>query len=164
MQALAESHQSEAGPLDLVEQVLISEDYPYERDASQAHFAVEGAWSDHRLWFAWREEIRILELNLAVDLKAPSARRADLCDLMSRINERLALGHFEAAEEERTLIYRSVLPVLDAPLTVLQVSTLIAAALDAADRFYPAFNFLIWAGKSAQEAVDAAMFETAGEA
>ena len=34
----------------------------------------------------------------------------------------------------------------------------------AVDRFVPAFNFLIWAGKSPEEAMDAAMFETDGEA
>jgi hypothetical protein len=28
----------------------------------------------------------------------------------------------------------------------------------------PAFNFLIWAGKSPREAIDAVMFETQGEA
>ncbi len=151
-------------PLDIVEHVLIAEDYPYDRGAMEAHFAVEGAWSDLRLWFAWREDIRVLELCLALDLKTPAARRAELCDLAVYINERLALGHFDVAREERLLIYRSALPVLDAPLSVLQVSTMIAAALDAADRFYPAFNFLIWAGKSAQEAVEAAMFETSGEA
>jgi len=37
-------------------------------------------------------------------------------------------------------------------------------AVDAAERYFPAFQFVIWAGKTAREAIDAAMFETAGEA
>ena len=41
---------------------------------------------------------------------------------------------------------------------------ILAAALDAADQFLPAFNFVVWAGKSAEEAVAAVVFETAGEA
>lgn len=164
MDLLQETTRRELTAIEIVEQVLISEDYPYERAAFEAHFTVQGAWSDHQLWFCWRDEIRILELCLAIDLKTPQARRGAMCDLVSRVNELLPLGHFEAPGEERALIYRSTAPVLDGPLTELQVSTLIAAALDAADRFYPAFNFLIWAGKSAQEAVEAAMFETAGEA
>lgn len=164
MDLVQDSGRGEPGALDVVEQVLIAEDYPYERGAGQAHFAIEGAWSDHRLWFSWREEVRVLELCLLLDLKTPGARRGELCDLVSRINERLSIGHFNLDAEARALIYRSTAPVLDTPLTILQVSTMIAAALDAADRFYPAFNFLIWAGKSAQEAMDAAMFETAGEA
>ena len=37
-------------------------------------------------------------------------------------------------------------------------------ALDACERYFPAFQFVVWAGKTAREAIDAAMFETAGEA
>ena len=44
------------------------------------------------------------------------------------------------------------------------IRAVIAAAVSAADRFMPAFNFLVWAGKSPREAIDAVMFETHGEA
>ena len=32
------------------------------------------------------------------------------------------------------------------------------------ERYYPAFQFVVWAGKSASEAMSAAMFDTEGEA
>ena len=35
-------------------------------------------------------------------------------------------------------------------------------ALDACERYFPAFQFVVWAGKPAREALDAAMFETQG--
>jgi hypothetical protein len=38
------------------------------------------------------------------------------------------------------------------------------AALEACERYFQSFQFVIWAGKAASEAIDAAMFETAGEA
>ena len=41
---------------------------------------------------------------------------------------------------------------------------LLDIAVEACERFFPAFQFVIWAGKTAREAIDAAMFETAGEA
>jgi hypothetical protein len=41
---------------------------------------------------------------------------------------------------------------------------MLAAALDAADRFQPAFHFLILAGMKAEDAADAALFEVIGEA
>jgi hypothetical protein len=40
---------------------------------------------------------------------------------------------------------------------------MIDAAMEAADRFYPAFDFLL-AGKSPDEAMAACMFETVGQA
>ena len=40
----------------------------------------------------------------------------------------------------------------------------LSAALDACERYYSAFQFVAWAGAGAHEALEAAMFETAGEA
>jgi hypothetical protein len=37
-------------------------------------------------------------------------------------------------------------------------------ALDACERYFQAFQFVLWAGKSAGEALDAVLFETAGRA
>ena len=37
-------------------------------------------------------------------------------------------------------------------------------AVTSCERFYQAFQFVLWAGKSAREALDAAMFETSGQA
>jgi hypothetical protein len=45
-----------------------------------------------------------------------------------------------------------------------QCEALLDAALDTSERYFQAFQFVVWAGKSAREALDAAMFETAGEA
>jgi len=151
-------------PMDVVEQVLIEEQHPYERDEQEAHFAIAGAWSDHQLWFVWRGEVQTLHLHLGLDLKTPAARRAELCDLLARVNERLPLGHFDVWDDEQAIVYRSALPLVGQAATPLQVSTLIAAACEAADRFFPAFNFLIWAGKTPAEAAEAAMFDTVGQA
>jgi hypothetical protein len=45
-----------------------------------------------------------------------------------------------------------------------QCEALLATALESCERYYPAFQFVIWAGKPAREALEAAMFETAGQA
>ena len=41
---------------------------------------------------------------------------------------------------------------------------MIDAAVEAADRFYPAFDFLIRGAKSPEDAMAACMFETVGSA
>jgi hypothetical protein len=63
------------------------------------------------------------------------------------------------------VVYRCALPCIgrDAP-EAGEVAAMLAAGLQAAERFYPAFNFLLWAGKSAEDAAQAVLFETAGEA
>jgi hypothetical protein len=45
-----------------------------------------------------------------------------------------------------------------------QCEAVLGTALDSCERYFPAFQFAIWAGKSAREAIDAAMFDTVGEA
>jgi hypothetical protein len=45
-----------------------------------------------------------------------------------------------------------------------QCEAVLEAALDACERYYQAFQFVVWAGKGAREAIDSAMFDTSGEA
>ena len=41
---------------------------------------------------------------------------------------------------------------------------MIDAAIDAADRYFPAFDYLIRGGSSPRDSIDACLFETAGTA
>ena len=41
---------------------------------------------------------------------------------------------------------------------------LLKTAVDACERYFQAFQFVLWAGKTAREALDAVLFETEGEA
>jgi hypothetical protein len=45
-----------------------------------------------------------------------------------------------------------------------QCAEMLAGAIHACERYYPALQFVIWAGKTAAEAMTAAMFDTEGEA
>ncbi len=45
-----------------------------------------------------------------------------------------------------------------------QIEDLVDIALNECERFYPAFQFVLWGGKSAQDAVAAALLDTVGEA
>jgi hypothetical protein len=45
-----------------------------------------------------------------------------------------------------------------------QCESMLAGAIQACERYFPAFQFVVWAGKSTPEALQAAMFDTEGEA
>ena len=45
-----------------------------------------------------------------------------------------------------------------------QVEDLVDIAVTECERFYPAFQFVIWGGKTAAEAIAASLLETVGEA
>jgi hypothetical protein len=63
------------------------------------------------------------------------------------------------------IMYRQAL-VLPGGLTAstAQCESMLVGAIHACERYYPAFQFVVWAGKSAAEAISAAMFDTEGEA
>lgn len=154
-----------ADPLESVEQAVIGEQYAYERDDGEIHLAVPGDWRDHQIWFAWRPELDALHICASLELKVPDARYKDACELVARLNERLWIGHFDIWIEDGSIIFRHAMAcpggeTVSAP----QAAALIGAAKEAGERLYPAFHYLMWGGKSVEEAVSAAMFDTVGEA
>ena len=45
-----------------------------------------------------------------------------------------------------------------------QCQALLNIATQACERYYQAFQFVVWAGKTARESLNSAMFDTVGEA
>jgi len=152
-------------PLDVVEHVLTAENLEFDRtDDGDLAFALTGDWKDYELWFAWRPEADCLQLCLSLDVRASKKNRAASHELVSLINQRVWLGHFEVWAEDGEIVFRHAmaLPTGDRP-TLAQAASMIDAAVEAADRFYPAFDFML-KGKSPSDAMAACMFETVGQA
>jgi hypothetical protein len=153
-------------PLDVVERVLAAENLSFDRtDDGDLAFALTGDWKDFELWFAWRPEADCLQLCLSVDLKAGKRLRHAAHGLINLINQRVWLGHFEVWADDGEIVFRHALSLPDGERpSMAQTASMIDAAMEAADRFYPAFDFLISGGKSPEEAMAACMFETVGHA
>jgi hypothetical protein len=75
------------------------------------------------------------------------------------------IGHFDLWESEGVVMYRQVLLLCGgAEPTSAQVERLLLTAVEACERYFQSFQFVVWAGKSAPEALQTALFETAGQA
>jgi len=126
---------------------------------------VTGRWSDYHASFTWMDDIESLHLACAFDLKVPERRRSEVKELIQLINEQLWLGHFDLWPQEGVVMFRHALLLAGgAEASGRQCEAQLDAAMEACDRYYQAFQFVVWAGKSAREAMDSALFETAGEA
>jgi hypothetical protein len=153
-------------PLDVVERVVTANDWMFDRRSDQEMAAqVPGQWCDYSLYFAWNEDVGALHFTCAFDMRVPADKRPAIAQLLSLVNERIWLGHFGMAEDEGLPMYRHALPLrgTGGP-TAGQLEDLLDTAVYECERFYPAFQFVVWGGKSAEEAVAAAMIETVGEA
>lgn len=165
--SLSQSQDMELDALELVESCLTEAGWDFQRDEQDATLqCIAGShWGDMGAMFANRNEPPALHFSITLDVKPTSARRMQIAELVMMANERLWLGHFDYWADEQVIIFRHALPMLDrSEPDPGEVRAVLAAGLDAVNMFVPAFNFVIWAGKTPTEAMEAAMFETAGEA
>jgi hypothetical protein len=161
-----ETSQSTNNPLDVVEEIVTANEWPFER-SSDDELIVEigGRWCDYRLFFVWQPEISAMQFSCQFDMRVPTPRRPVVTELLAEVNGRMWLGHFDVCSDENTPMFRHTTLLRGARgASVEQLEDLVDIALSECERYYPAFQFAIWGGKSAREAVAAAILDTMGEA
>jgi hypothetical protein len=157
---------TQANPLDVVERVASTNDWSFERAGEdEITLVVTGKWTDYQVSFSWMFDIEALHLACAFELKVPERWRTEVQQLISMINEQLWVGHFDLWIKDGLVMYRHALVLAGGvAASGRQCETMLATALDACEQYFPAFQFVVWSGKTAREALDSTMFETAGEA
>ena len=153
-------------PLKVVERVARANEWPFESDLKdEIALIVTGRATNYRLSFSWMNDIEVLHLACGFEMKVPPLRQPEVQRLLAGINEQLWIGHFDFWTESSVVMFRHSLLLVDGiSVSERQCEALLGSALDTCERHYPAFQFVIWAGKSARESMDAVMFETAGAA
>jgi hypothetical protein len=152
-------------PIDLVEQLAQSHDWPLERASDdELTLIVAGTWADYHVSLNWRDDLEALHLACAFDFRVPENRLPEMYRLVAQINEQLWLGHFDLWTQEGLVMFRHALLLNGAVPTVRQCEAMLKAALEGCERYYQAFQFVVWAGKESREALVSTMFETQGQA
>ncbi len=153
-------------PLDTVEFVAASRDWPFDRmGEDEITVSVAGKWAHYNISFTWHQELEGLHLACAFDFKVPDARCAEVYRLIAYINEQLWLGHFDMWSREGMLMFRNGLLLCgSSQASEKQCEGLLQLAVDACERYFPAFQYVIWAGRPPEEAMRTAMLEPVGNA
>jgi hypothetical protein len=153
-------------PVDIVEQLAAAHDWSFARASDdELNILVAGQWSDYQAAFTWMAEIEALHLACAFELRVPERRRAQIFELLALINEQLWIGHFDMWGEDGVVMFRHALVLAGGTGAAdAQCEALLGVAVDACERYYQAFQFVLWAGKTPREALEATLFETSGEA
>lgn len=153
-------------PLDIVEEIVAANEWLFDR-SNEDELVVElaGRWCHYRMYFVWQREVGALQFSCQFDMRVPEGKRCDINDLLSLLNNRLWLGHFDLDLQQNSPLFRyTVLARSDRLPGVEVFEDLVEIALTECERFYPAFQFVVWGGKSPNEAIAAAMIDTAGQA
>ena len=153
-------------PLEAVERMAAGNQWPVERTGEdEIALNVTGRWANYQVSFTWMDDIEALHVACAFDMKVPEPRLAEVQLLVALINEQMWIGHFDVWMQNGVVMFRHALVLAGGVVASdRQCEAVLGTALDSCERYFPAFQFVIWAGKSAREAMDSAMFETSGEA
>ena len=152
-------------PLDLIEHIAGKHDWTMDRVTDdELTLTVAGQWTDYRVSFNWRGDLATLHRASPFDAKIPKTRLNEVYRLVAQINEQLWLGHFDVWISEGLIMYRHGLMLNGTVATDGQCEALFKAALEACERYYQAFQFVVWAGKESREALASSMFDTEGRA
>lgn len=158
--------QRQSNPVDMIEFVAASNDWSFERSGEdEIAMTVKGRWADYHVSFSWMEQFEALHIASAFDIKVPENRVNEVIRLLSMINGQVLMGHFDLWRAEDVVIFRqSLLLAGGAEPNNQQVEVLLSNGLDCCEAYYQAFQFVVWSGMEAKAALDAVLFETAGEA
>jgi hypothetical protein len=156
----------EIHPVDVIEQVAHNNEWSFERTGDdEISISVTGTWTDYHVSFSWMEDFEALHLACAFDIKVPETRTIEIMRLLSLINEQMLFGHFDLWEQEGAIMFRqSLLLAGGVEPTSQQVEVLLSSALEACECYFQAFQFVVWSGTSAKDALASVLFETFGNA
>ena len=157
-----------SAPIDMLEHYYSAHGWSYERHGEEEIVAsFQGSWAQYELRAIWRDDDNVLQFLALPDIRVASDKRAQTYETIGLINEQLWLGHFELWATSGLVLFRhaALLEGEEAGvLSLQQAETLVEAAIEECERFYPVFQFVLWADKTPQEAIAAALIETQGEA
>ncbi len=153
-------------PIDIVEHLAEHHEWDFDRVADdQIAMAVEGQWRTYSITLAWSPQDETLRLICTFDMDPPKARRPELYDVLNRTNDMCWAGAFAYWEAQKLMVWRYGLVLSGGqPASAEQIDTMIRAAVLSSERFYPAFQLVVWGDESPERAMDVAMTEAYGRA
>lgn len=166
--SLSEHHfqTDELDPIDIVEDLAEHREWEFDRVAEdQIAMAVEGQWRTYSLTLAWSPGDETLRLICTFELAPPKDRMAALHEALNAANDHCWAGAFTYWDEPKLMVYRYGLVLAGGQMAQPeQIDEMIALAVRAAERFYPAFQLVCWGGRDAADAMQIAIAEAYGRA
>ncbi|WP_095588484.1 YbjN domain-containing protein [Actibacterium ureilyticum] len=156
----------ELHPIDIVEHLAEHHEWDFDRVADdQIAMAVEGQWRTYSITLAWSGYDETLRLICTFEMEPPEDKMPQVYEAMNRVNDMCWAGAFTYWEAQRLMVYRYGLVLAGGQLaSPEQIDRLINAAVRSSERFYPAFQLVAWADKTADEALQVAIAEAYGRA
>ncbi|WP_324751847.1 YbjN domain-containing protein [Roseovarius sp. Pro17] len=165
--ALSEQFLSEdLHPIDIVESLAEHNDWQFDRVGDdQIAMAVEGQWRTYSITLAWSAYDETLRMVCTFEMEPPRDKLPALFEALNEVNDQCWSGAFTYWREQKLMVYRYGLLMSGGQgASPEQIDTLITAAVLNCERFYPAFQLVVWGDRTPRDAMQVAIAEAYGRA
>ena len=158
--------EDEIHPIDIVEHLAEHHEWEFDRiEENQIAMAVQGQWRTYSITLAWSGFDETLRLICSFEMEPPTEKLKDLYETLNVANDRCWTGAFTFWEEQRLMVYRYGLVLAGGQIaTAEQIDTMISSSVLAAEKYYPAFQLVVYDNQSPDEAMQVAIAEAYGQA
>jgi hypothetical protein len=153
-------------PIDIVESLAEHRAWEFDRVADdQIAMAVQGQWRSYSITLAWSGGDETLRLICTFEMEPPAARLPALYETLNAVNDQCWAGAFTFWAAQKLMVWRYGLVLSGEQVaSAEQIDTLINAAVMSAERYYPAFQLVVWGERSPADALQVAIAEAYGRA
>lgn len=153
-------------PIDIVEHLAEHNEWDFDRVCDdQISMAVEGQWRTYSITLAWSGFDETLRMICTFDMDPPKDRLPALFEGLNGVNDQIWAGAFSYWAEQKLMVYRYGLILGGGQLaSAEQIDTMISAAVISAERYYPAFQLMVWGDQTPKQALQVAIAEAYGRA
>ncbi len=153
-------------PIDIVEHIAEHHDWDFDRiHDDQIAMAVEGQWRTYSITLAWSAYDETLRLICTFEMQPPENKTPALLETLNQVNDQCWAGAFTWWESHQLMVYRYGLVLAGGQIASPdQIDTMISAAVLSAERYYPAFQLVVWGDQSPKDAMQVAIAEAYGRA
>jgi hypothetical protein len=153
-------------PIDIVETLAEHHAWDFDRIADdQIAMAVEAQWRTYSITLAWSDYDETLRLICTFEMEPPEAKHPQLYEALNKVNDACWTGAFTFWKEQQVMVYRDGLILTGGQVAgPEQIDKLINTAVMSAERYYPAFQLVVWGDRTPEDAMQVAIAEAYGRA
>lgn len=158
--------QDDLHPIDIVETLAAHRDWDFDRIGDdQIAMAVVGQWRTYSITLAWSGHDETLRMVCTFEMEPPEDKLPALYHTLNEVNDQCWSGAFTYWAEQQLMVYRYGLLMSGGQgASPEQIDTLITAAVLNAERYYPAFQLVVWGNHEPRDAMQVAIAEAYGRA
>tara|TARA_B110000438_G_C15580604_1_gene549443 strand:- start:269 stop:757 length:489 start_codon:yes stop_codon:yes gene_type:complete len=153
-------------PIDIVEDVIHAKKWTFSRaDDYELVAEINSSWCQYRLYFTWSEQIKAISFTVTFDIKFPQSHTKSVHELLALINEKIWIGHFDITSKSGIPAYRhTVLFSPENEILYNQLVDIVDIAIYECEKYYPAFQLVLFENIKPNKALKISTFDTIGRA